>query len=417
MGTRAARVEPRILTVQRIDLYEEIGGWGTSAQRFCEALRQCKGDIEIHVNSPGGDVFEGFAIANALKTYQGKKVCVVDGLCASAATFPAMACDEVHMHAQSMLMIHDPWSSAIGGADDLDAQAKLLRDLTDCMVKLYAAKTNKSDEDIRKMLSDETWLKPDDAKAMGFCDVVLEKAAKVDARAMARFMARFKHPPKGALGEPPKPTQPAPKPPQPPKRASKMADRKTLVSLLASGFALMFAKATEAAEHPDQELQAAAKQLLAEDCLPRVISIMQPLAQADGLEESEEMAQALSVYQTAKAITGVSEGVNGALEALKKNADSKVSVASASRDVAVDIEISKGIKALKLLPAEGDKWRAAIASGSRTVADLKAFIATALPAAPNASSEPVVGQNVESGDTPTTQPNAEVQAFMDQIDF
>ena len=211
------------MTAKRIDLYEDIGLFGMSSQRFCELLRRAEGqDIELHINSPGGEVFEGFAIANALKTHKGRKVAIVDGLCASAATFPAMVCDELHMHAQSMLMIHEPWSLALGSADELEGQAELLRNLTDLSVKLYQAKCGASPEAIRSWLSDETWMTPEQAKGLKLCDAVIERPAKVDARAMARFVARFKNPPahlRGQLNEPPPKPAPPPAPaPQPARR-------------------------------------------------------------------------------------------------------------------------------------------------------------------------------------------------------
>lgn len=404
---------------QRIDIYDEISFWGVGAQRIVEQLKAAgTDDIEVHINSPGGDVFEGFAIANALRAYKGRKIAIIDGLCASAATFPAVACDEVVMCEASMFMVHDPWSLAVGSADDMEAQALVLRQLTDLMVGMYTRKTGKDEVQVRAWVSEETWFKPEEAKAAGFCDRIAEQTAKIDARVVQRYAAQWRNPPKfqsQAQAKSPRPASSNPpaavrKPPaasaSPPSksRTTNIMDRKEIVAGLAAALALAHEYAQAGSENADPELQAAAREILASDRLPACSGFIMPLAQADGADITSDQARnVMSVYAVAKDVTGVSEGVAGALEALGKNAKAKMGAISATLDVQVEQEVQKGIKALKLTPDDGRAWRTMIARGSRTLADLKSFVKVAIPAAENASSEEVHGAQTGADGTSTAK--------------
>lgn len=169
-------------------------------------------------------------------------------------------------------------------------------------------------------------------------------------------------------------------------------DRKQIVAGLASALAMAFEYAQAGADSSDQELQAASREILAAERLPACSGLIMPLAQEDGADVSSEQARSMvGVYALAQELTGQREGVAGALEALGKNAKSKTSVATASLDVQVEQAIQAGIKACKLTSEDGRAWRVAIASGRKTLADLKAFVKVALPAAENASGEETHG--------------------------
>lgn len=367
----------------RIDLYDEISFWGWSSERFIRELRAAAGqDLELHLNSPGGDVFEGFAIANALRTHQGKKVAIVDGLCASAATFPAVVCDELVMYDAGMLMIHDPWGLAIGGAEDMEAQAEVLRKITDQMVALYARKTKASEEQIRAWVSAETWFTPKEAKAAGFCDRIADQAAKIDARAVQRYAARWRNPPQfQALAKPAAP-KPSPSP-----RGN--MDRKTLVMGLASALALAMDYAQQAADSSDQELQDAGTKILGSDKLPELVAVVMPLAQKEGAEASPEQAREMvNVFAVAQKITGQKAGLCGALDALKDTADRKVAAAQLPQDIEMERLLKQGQAETKLTPQKAQAYRDAIQKGERSVADLKTFLATALPAVKGSNQDP-----------------------------
>lgn len=414
----------------RIDIFEEISSlWGIGAQRVVDQLKAAGGeDVEVHINSPGGEVFEGLAIANALRAYRGRKVAIIDGLCASAATFPAVVCDELVMCSASMFMVHEPWTMAVGSADDMDAQSAVLRQLTDLMVGMYVRKTDKDEAQVRAWVSAETWFKPDDAKAAGFCDRIAEQTAQIDARAVLRYAARWRNAPAfqaSATSAPPapvgKPPAPSPKPVARPSsthpsksRTTNSMDRKEIVSNLTSALALAHELAQAASESADPELQAAGREILAADRLPACSGFIMPLAQADGADVTSDQARSvLSVFNVAKELTGVQDGVAGALQALGKNAKAKMGAINATADVQVEQEIQKGIKALKLTPDDGRAWRVAIAAGRSTLADLKSFVKVALPAAENASSEEVEGAPNEATDGSTAK--GAVSAIVKQL--
>jgi enoyl-CoA hydratase/carnithine racemase len=136
----------------------------------------------VEINSPGGDVFAALAIYNALKS-SGKDVAVkVLGVAASAASLIAMAGDKILMPKNSFMMIHNPWSSAIGNADELRQTAETLDKIGQSLKATYAAKTGMGDAELSAMLAKDTWLTADEALAMGFATEVVD-----DVQAFARF--------------------------------------------------------------------------------------------------------------------------------------------------------------------------------------------------------------------------------------
>lgn len=378
----------------RIDLYDEISLWGWDGQRFISELRAAAGkDIELHINSPGGDVFEGFTIANALRAHQGRKVCVIDGLCASAATFPAAVCDEVVMFDAGFVMVHDPWSVAVGSAEDLDAHAQLLRKITDQMVALYMRKTKASEEQVRAWVSAETWFSPKEAKAAGFCDRIADDRAQIDARAVQRYAARWRNPPPFQVQA----KTPAHKPPSP----RGHMDRKQIILTLASALALAHEMATAASSSGDTELADIGSKILGADKLPACSELVMPLAQKEGGGDAAQAREMVRTYAAAVKLTGKTEGVPGALEALSHNAALKVEQHAGAQAAEVEQLLAKGQAEFKLTPARCEEWRAAVKSGDRTAADLRSFLASALPAG-KVSADPVQGRNDSTSSTPKT---------------
>ena len=103
--------------VVELRIYDEIGFWGTTAKGFIDELEAAAAgaaEVVVAVNSPGGDVFDAFTIYNALRRYAGKVTAHVDGVAASAASLIVMAGDQVVMPENTMLMIHNPWTIALG---------------------------------------------------------------------------------------------------------------------------------------------------------------------------------------------------------------------------------------------------------------------------------------------------------------
>lgn len=155
----------------------EDSWWGDEAtpQALREELSQHSGDLVVSLNSPGGDVFAGIAMYNALKDYKGGKVTIrVDGLAASIASVIAMAGDEVVMNAGSMMMIHKPWTFAMGNADELAKVQEVLTQIEASIVPIYVARTGKTTEEIQTMLDAETWLTAAEAVEQSFADSLIE---------------------------------------------------------------------------------------------------------------------------------------------------------------------------------------------------------------------------------------------------
>ncbi len=159
-----------------IYIYDEIGGWGISARRFTEDLISLGNlsHINLHIHSPGGEVFDGIAIYNQLKNHSATITVFIDGLAASMASVIAMVGDTVIMPKNAMMMIHKPWGVSWGDANDMREYADLLDKLENVLIPAYVAKTGKTTEEITAMLEQETWLGGDECVEHGFADKVIE---------------------------------------------------------------------------------------------------------------------------------------------------------------------------------------------------------------------------------------------------
>lgn len=160
-------------------IYDEIGFWGVTAQAFISDLKNL-GDVKnivLSVNSPGGSVFDGLAIYNALKNVRNKGVHIkgrVMGIAASAASFVIMAANEIEMPENSMMMVHYASGMAWGNAEEMRETADILDKIDASIVGIYTARTGKSEEDVRALLAAETYLTASEAKERGFADTVTE---------------------------------------------------------------------------------------------------------------------------------------------------------------------------------------------------------------------------------------------------
>lgn len=163
-------------------LYIEIADWGAgysahSAQSFKDELDYL-GNIDtlnIYINSPGGDVFEGNAIYNMLKRKKCTKNVYVDGLAASIASVIAMAGDKIIMPSNSMLMIHNAWTYTVGNSKELRETADMLDKINTSIRQTYLDKSNGKidEEDLTKLMDNETWLTAQEAYDYGLCDEVV----------------------------------------------------------------------------------------------------------------------------------------------------------------------------------------------------------------------------------------------------
>lgn len=162
-----------------IGIYSEIGeswnGDGWTAKRMGAVLRSVGSrDLVVNINSPGGDVFEGLAIYNLLRAHSGKVTVNVVGLAASAASFIAMAADQINIAKAGFLMIHNAWVVAAGDKQALREVADWLEPFDNALAEIYADRTGKDVAEIAAMMDKESWLAGSDALAAGFADDYLE---------------------------------------------------------------------------------------------------------------------------------------------------------------------------------------------------------------------------------------------------
>lgn len=183
----------------KVYIYDSIGdSWfgGVSAERFAKELRELDdtAEVEFHINSPGGDVYDGLAILNAIRQHPGRTTAVVDGLAASAASFIAMGADELVMAENSELMIHDASGLAWGNAELMRERADRLDRISDNIATVYAKKAGGEAGEWREAMRAETWYGASEAVDAGLADRVLAADPDEVEQAKARFdLAVFAH--------------------------------------------------------------------------------------------------------------------------------------------------------------------------------------------------------------------------------
>ncbi|WP_436884096.1 head maturation protease, ClpP-related [Staphylococcus pseudoxylosus] len=131
-------------------------------------------EIDVHINSAGGNVFEGHAIYNMLKMHKAKVNIYVDALAASIASVIAMSGDTIFMHKNSFMMIHNSWIMTLGNSKDLRQTANLLDKTDQSSNNAYLDKaTNLSEAELKQLLEAETWLTADEALEKGLADEII----------------------------------------------------------------------------------------------------------------------------------------------------------------------------------------------------------------------------------------------------
>jgi len=164
-----------------IMIYDVIGWPFISADNFVRALADITAKtVTVRINSPGGDVFDGMAIFNALKNYQqGKVITRIEGIAASMASVIALAGKEVQAYANTMYMIHEPYAFTAGNQYSLRELADILEKMSGQMIDIYSSNASPGKREIAQMMKDEAWLTAKEAKEKGFIDTVIDgKGAK-----------------------------------------------------------------------------------------------------------------------------------------------------------------------------------------------------------------------------------------------
>jgi len=152
----------------------DVVGYETTAKDFVRELNDIENDIHLHLNTPGGDVFDGNAIYNALKQHPSPVHIYIDGLAASIGSVIAMAGDTVNIAKNGAIMIHDPWVMSMGNSDELRKQAEVLDKVKDALVETYVERTGQEAGQIMQWMNEETWFDADEAIAAGFATKIID---------------------------------------------------------------------------------------------------------------------------------------------------------------------------------------------------------------------------------------------------
>ena len=139
--------------------------------------------VKIEINSPGGSVIAGLAMANMIKNSKAHVIAHVVGIAASMASVVACACDEIQMEEAAFLMIHNPWTYTVGNANELRAMADQLDKIAEPMIEAYMSKFNGTRDDLKAMLDAETYLTAEEAFSFGLCTNVVEDTEQTQTNA------------------------------------------------------------------------------------------------------------------------------------------------------------------------------------------------------------------------------------------
>lgn len=157
-----------------IYIYDEIGFFGVMASDFVRELNSLDvAEITLHISSPGGEVFDGIAIYNALRDHKAKITVSIDSLAASAASFIALSGETVKIAKSATMMVHKAHGLCIGNSDDMRKLADQMDKLNESIAGIYSDKTNDSVESWLKLMTDETWFNAEEALAYGLADEII----------------------------------------------------------------------------------------------------------------------------------------------------------------------------------------------------------------------------------------------------
>ena len=161
-------------TPAQVHIYDEIGFFGVTAQDFVKDMAGVTGDLDLHMNCPGGDVFDAVAIFNVLQQHSGAVAVYVDGLAASAASFIAQAASpgRLVIADNASMMIHDAFGMGIGNASDMRQLADLLDQQSDNIASIYAKRSGRPADEFRVAMREESWYVGQQAVDAGLADRV-----------------------------------------------------------------------------------------------------------------------------------------------------------------------------------------------------------------------------------------------------
>lgn len=170
-------------------IYDEIGAYGVSAKGFLAELGALPDGvpIDLRLNSPGGSVFDAVAIYNALQRHDGTITAWIDGVAASAASYVAMAGDEIVMPENAFLMIHDPSGLVMGTATDMREMADTMDKIAGGIIRGYATRSGRTEKEIAALMAAETWFDAEAALEAGLATRLIEPVRIAASFDIARF--------------------------------------------------------------------------------------------------------------------------------------------------------------------------------------------------------------------------------------
>lgn len=192
-------------------MHDVIDPWfGVTAIDVGKALEGFGGqDVDVYLNSPGGDVFEGRAIQTRLKAYAGNVTVHIDGLAASAATTVALGADRRIIADGAFFMVHNSWTLGFGDRHELQKTAGLLAQIDDAIGRDYAVATGADHDQITQWMDDESWFSAADALKHGFVhEVFTGDDTKAAENRNAWNLAAYKNVPQALLDKPIPPSEP-----------------------------------------------------------------------------------------------------------------------------------------------------------------------------------------------------------------
>jgi ATP-dependent protease ClpP protease subunit len=187
----AFKVKNKSQTKAEMVFYGDIGPWedwgdisANLVDRELKKLPETVNELDVRINSGGGDVFEGYTIFNRLKQHKAEVTVYIDGLAASIASIIAMAGDKIVMGEGALMMIHKPWTWARGDSNELESTIERLLDIEEQLVNTYKKKTGLDRSELKAMLASETWMDGDQALEKGFVTELFQSEESIAASAV-----------------------------------------------------------------------------------------------------------------------------------------------------------------------------------------------------------------------------------------
>lgn len=166
-------IENASADVAEVSIFDEISPWGITAQDFISAIKGITAPVvNMHLNTPGGDVYDGIAIYNEIRNHPATFRAYIPGLAASIGTVIAMAADEITIAPHARMMIHDAWAMAAGNAEDMAKLADRLEATSENIAAIYAERAGGEPADWRALMKAETWYTDKQAVDAGLADSV-----------------------------------------------------------------------------------------------------------------------------------------------------------------------------------------------------------------------------------------------------